>query len=71
LFRCTGFPIRIDERENIISRDHHTALFLQYLVTDERNPSPLVLKHDWLGSDDAKDKDVKQQASFACENFID
>jgi hypothetical protein len=66
--RHTGFPICIDEHENIISRDHHTALFAQYLITNEGNSSPVVLKHDWLGSDDAKEKDVKQQASFACEN---
>ena len=68
MIRHTGFPIRIDEHENIILGDHHTAHFVRYLITDEGNSSPLVLKHDWLGSDDAKDKDVKQQASFACEN---
>jgi hypothetical protein len=68
LIRYTAFPIRIDERENIISRDHHSALFVQYLITNEENCSPFVLKHNWLGLDDAKDEDVMQQASFACEN---
>jgi hypothetical protein len=68
LIRYTGYPIRIDKCKNVISRDYHSALFVQYLITNEENCSPLVLKHDWLGLDDAKDKDVVQQASFACED---
>ena len=68
MFRYTVFSIPIDEHENVISRDHHTALFVQYHIVNEGNCSPLVLKHEWLGSDDAKDNNVKQQASFACEN---
>lgn len=65
MIRYTAFPIRIDERKNIISRDLHSALLVPYLITSEENCS---LKHDWLGLDDAKDKDVIQQACFACEN---
>jgi hypothetical protein len=68
LIRHRGFSIRIDEHENIISRDHHTALVVRYLIINEGNSSPLVLKHDWLGSNDAKDKNVNQQASITCEN---
>jgi len=36
-----------------------------HLIINEENISPHVLEHNWLGGDEAKDKDVKQQASFA------
>jgi hypothetical protein len=44
--------------------DHHSALLVLHLI-DEEHSSPHVLKHNWLGEDEAKDKDVIQQASFA------
>jgi hypothetical protein len=40
-------------------------MFAPHLIINEENFSPHILKHNWLGEDEAKDKDVIQQAGFA------
>jgi hypothetical protein len=40
-------------------------MFVPYLIINEQNFSPNVLKHNLLREDETKDKDIIQQASFA------
>ena len=55
----------IDKRKNVISRDHHGAFLVPHFIINEKDLSQHILKHNWLGTDYAKDKDVIQKASFA------
>jgi len=68
--RDAGLTVRINECKNVISRDVHPSLLGLNLVCDKEDIPIHVLKHDRLGSDEAKNQNEIQKASFAFDDQL-
>jgi hypothetical protein len=61
----TEFTVSIDKGKNIASWYHWSAcLLVAHSIVNNEDIFLHILKHDWLGANDAKDEDGIQQACF-------
>ena len=58
--RCAIVAIRINKGKNINSWESKYALLTTYVIINEEHFSRHILKHNWLGANEAEDENVIQ-----------